>query len=141
MQVSGVLIMTLLEMLFFGVGNSSSSHFDNRKNNLLILGKRPNFGINGSYGASEKKLDINFSKPNTKFVRVYIIMVIIVICLLMERKSLRLKLTIKMLTFKLNFILEVFLMDLVFWVQRSIFEWKYLRFFQSIAIQWVNLTF
>ena len=105
-------------MLFFGVGNSSSSHFDNRKNNLLILGKRPNFGINGSYGASEKKLDINFSKPNTKFVRVYIIMVIIVICLLMERKSLRLKLTIKMLTFKLNFILEVFLMDLVFWVQR-----------------------
>ena len=141
MQVSGVLIMTLLEMLFFGVGNSSSSHFDNRKNNLLILGKRPNFGINGSYGASEKKLDINFSKPNTKFVRVYIIMVIIVICLLMERKSLRLKLTIKMLTFKLNFILEVFLMDLVFWVQRSIFEWKCLRFFQSIAIQWVNLTF
>ena len=36
---------------------------------------------------------------------------IIVICLLMERKSLNLE--IKMLIFQLNFVLEVFLMDLV----------------------------
>ena len=38
-------------------------------------------------------------------------MMIIVICLLMERKSLNLE--IKMLIFQLNFVLEVFLMDLV----------------------------
>ena len=44
---------------------------------------------------------------------VYIIMLIIVICLLMENKSLSLKLTIKMLTFQLNFVSEVYLMDLV----------------------------
>ena len=37
---------------------------------------------------------------------------IIVICLLMEKKSLNLKLTIKMLTFQHNFVSEVFLMDL-----------------------------
>ena len=38
---------------------------------------------------------------------------IIVICLLMEKKSLHLKLTIKMLNVQLNFVSEVFLMDLV----------------------------
>ena len=38
---------------------------------------------------------------------------IIVICLLMEKKSLNLKPAIKMLTFQLNFVSEVFLMDLV----------------------------
>ena len=33
----------------------------------MILGEGPGFGINGSFGASEKKKDINFSKANTKF--------------------------------------------------------------------------
>ena len=49
----------------FGVDNSSSSHSDNHKNNFLILGKDPTFGINRSFGAPEKKYD--FSKANTKF--------------------------------------------------------------------------
>ena len=40
-------------------------------------------------------------------------MLIIVVCLLMEKKSLSLKLTIKALTFQFNFVSEVFLMDLV----------------------------
>ena len=40
-------------------------------------------------------------------------MLIIVICLLMENKYLNLKLTIKMLFFQLNFVSEVYLMDLV----------------------------
>ena len=48
-----------------------------------------------------------------EIVGVYIIMLIIVICLLMENKSLNLKLIIKMLTFQLNFVSEVYLMDLV----------------------------
>ena len=37
----------------------------------------------------------------------------IVICLLIENKSLNLKLTVKILTFKLNFVSEVYLMDIV----------------------------
>ena len=37
---------------------------------------------------------------------------IIVICLLMEKKSLSLKLTIKMLTFQLHFVLEAYLKDI-----------------------------
>ena len=39
----------------FEVDNSSSSHSDNRKNNLLILGEGRTFGINGSLGSPEKK--------------------------------------------------------------------------------------
>ena len=48
--------MTLLEMLIFGVGNSSSSHFDNPKNNFLALGEGPTEGINGSVGSAGKKI-------------------------------------------------------------------------------------
>ena len=40
---------------------------DNRKNNFLVLGEGPNFGINGSFGSAEKKFSINFCKTNTKF--------------------------------------------------------------------------
>ena len=50
-----------------GVDNSSSTHFDNRKNNFLILDEGPTYGINGSFGSPEKKLSINFTKANTKF--------------------------------------------------------------------------
>ena len=41
-------------VLIFGVGNSSSSHTDNRKNNFLVLGEDPTQGINGNTGAAEK---------------------------------------------------------------------------------------
>ena len=47
-------------------------------------------------------------------------MLIVVICLLIEKKSLSLKLTIKMLTFQLNFVLEVFLIDLVITESREV---------------------
>ena len=47
------------------------------------------------------------------FARVHMIMLIIIICLLMEKKSLSLKPTTKMLTFQLNFNSEVYLIDLV----------------------------
>ena len=56
--------MTLLD---FGVDNSSSSHYDNRKKNFLILGEGLTYVINGSFGSPEKKFNINFTKANTKF--------------------------------------------------------------------------
>ena len=43
---------------------------DNRKNKFLILSEGPTFGIigiNGSFGSPEKKVNINFTKANTKF--------------------------------------------------------------------------
>ena len=49
------------------VDNSLSSHTNDFKNGFLILGERDNFGINGSFGAPQKKPDINFSKKKTKF--------------------------------------------------------------------------
>ena len=42
--------------MIFGVDNSSSSHVENRKNNFLILGEDPTYGINGSFDAPEKKV-------------------------------------------------------------------------------------
>ena len=48
-----------------------------------------------------------------KFAWVNIIILIIVTFLLMENKYLSTKLTVKMLTFQINFFSKVFLMDLV----------------------------
>ena len=66
MQVRGVLIMTLQEVLFFSADNSSSSHADKNKNNFLMLGECLTFGINGSFGLPGKNLRINFSKASAK---------------------------------------------------------------------------
>ena len=60
--------MTLLQMLqIFGVDNISSLNADNHKNNFLVLGECPTYGINGSFGSPDKKFSINFTKANTKF--------------------------------------------------------------------------
>ena len=53
-------------VIMFGVDNSSSSHTENLKNYFLILFEGDTFGINGSFGAPEKKIDINFSQAKTK---------------------------------------------------------------------------
>ena len=53
------------------------------------------------------------AKQTQNFARIYIKILIIVIHLLMKKKYLNLKSTIKMLTFQLNFVWEVFLIDLV----------------------------
>ena len=58
---------TTRNVIIFGVDNSSSSHVDNLKNDFLILGLGPTYGINGSFGSPEKKFSINFTKTNTKF--------------------------------------------------------------------------
>ena len=77
--------------MVFGVVNSSSSHSDNIKNHFLISGEEDTYGINGNFGAPKKKFCINFSKA----------------------KTISLKLPIKMLTFQLNFVSKVFLIDFV----------------------------
>ena len=80
-------------VIIFGVDNSSSSHVDNQKNNFLVLGEGTAFGINGIY--------LEFT------------MLIIVICLLMEKEHLNLKPKIKTLTFQFYLVLEECQMDLV----------------------------
>ena len=101
------------KVIIFGVDKSSSSHSDDCKNIFLVLDEGPTFRINRSFGSAEKKGCINFSKTNTNFTWVCFIMLLIVICLLMEKKSSILKPIIKMLTFQLNFVLEVYLINLL----------------------------
>ena len=43
-------------VIIFDVDDSLSSHSANRKNNFLLLGKGPTYGINGSCGSPEKKV-------------------------------------------------------------------------------------
>ena len=90
-------------VIIFGVYKSSSSHSDNHKNNFSVLGEGTIYGTIGSFGSPEKKININFTKANTKcclslyynadnsYLFVYRKNVLII-----ERK-LNLKLTIKML--------------------------------------------
>ena len=40
-------------VVIFAVDNSSSSHTDNHKNNFLVLGEGPTYGINRSFGSPE----------------------------------------------------------------------------------------
>ena len=95
---------TARNVITFGVDNSSSSHSGNCKNNVLILNKCSTFEINGSFGDQKKRLVLILVKQTQSFVCVYIITVIIIICLLMEKKSLNLKLTITKLNFQLSFV-------------------------------------
>ena len=57
---------TARNVILFGFDNSSSSHSDNCKNNFLILGEFPTFGISGRFGWPKKRFSIDFSKANTK---------------------------------------------------------------------------
>ena len=50
----------------FGVDMSSSSHIDNKKNDILILGKDPTQGLEHTL-TTEKLYSVNFTKENTKF--------------------------------------------------------------------------
>ena len=78
-----------------------------------MLGNGPTYGINGSFGSPEKFLVLILVKQTQNFAWVCIAILIIIICLLMEKKSWILKRTIEMLTFELNFVSEACLMDLV----------------------------
>ena len=53
-------------VIIFGVDMSSSSKIDNRKKDILILGKGPTQGLEHTLSAG-KLYSINFTKKNTKF--------------------------------------------------------------------------
>ena len=52
--------------IFLGVDMSLSSKIDNRKKDILTLGKGPTQGLEHTLSA-EKLYSINFTKKNTKF--------------------------------------------------------------------------
>ena len=86
---------------------------DNLKNNFIVLGEDPTFGINGSFGSSEKKFSINFSKANAIFYMSLHYNADNSYLLVNGKKYLSLKPTIKLLIFQLNFFSEAHLMNLV----------------------------
>ena len=53
--------------ILFGADLSSSSHANNKKNNILVLGKDFAQGINGSAIYTEKLYSINFTEKNKTF--------------------------------------------------------------------------
>ena len=61
-QFHVILVMTLLGMLYFDVDSSSSYHTNNRKNNFLVSGEIPTYGVNESFGSPEKNFSTNVSK-------------------------------------------------------------------------------
>ena len=53
--------------IIVGVDLSSSTHANNKKNNILVLGKDFVQGINGTTIYAEKMYSINFTESNKKF--------------------------------------------------------------------------
>ena len=53
--------------IIFGADLSSSSHANNQKNNILVLGKDFVQGINGTTTYAEKSHKINFTEKNKNF--------------------------------------------------------------------------
>ena len=54
-------------VLIFGVGISSSAHFDNKKKDILVFGKGPTQGLEHTLTA-EKMYSINFTVTRKKIV-------------------------------------------------------------------------
>ena len=52
-------------VIIFGVDMSSPPHIDNKKKDILILGKGPNQGLEHTL-AAEKLYSVKFTKENTK---------------------------------------------------------------------------
>ena len=56
-----------------------------------MLGGGDTFVINGSFGTPKKSLALIIAKQRKKFTWAWVIMVIIIICLLIEKKYISLK--------------------------------------------------
>ena len=54
-------------VIIFGVVKSSSAYFDNKKDDILILGKGPTDGLDDTTIAAEAEYTISFSEKQKKF--------------------------------------------------------------------------
>ena len=70
----------------------------------MIWGEWYTFGINGKFGARQKKFSINFSKANTKFCLILHYNADNSYLLVNRKEILNLKRTIKILTFQLGLV-------------------------------------
>ena len=70
-----------INIVIFGVDNSSSSTTNNRKNNFLVLGKGPTQGINDSTGVVEKNSVLFLVKLMQNFAWGFMTMVMRITCM------------------------------------------------------------
>ena len=80
-------------------------------------------------------------KQGQNFAWVYNAMVVIIICLFMEKSSLSLKPIIKMLSFWLDFVYEAYLMDVMLLSLEQGFKNKISATFPSIKMLLISLTY
>ena len=99
-----------------------------------MQGEGPTFGINGRFGSLEKKFNINFSKANSKFC-----FMIVVICLLMKKKIFKFKAESRNVNFPTQFCLGS--MDLELLGQEKYLSMEMSMIFKSITILLLNLTY
>ena len=78
-------------VIIFGVNTSSSTKIDNKKKDILILGKGPTQGLGEHSLSAEKMYSINFTKVNTKFCLSLHYIEQTVTCLLMVQKFVNLQ--------------------------------------------------
>ena len=90
-------------VIVFCVDNSSPSLSD-CKNIFLVLREGATDSINGSSGVTVKNLILLLIKQRQDIAWVGIVLIIIVICLLMEKKSISSKQIINMWAFRLSFV-------------------------------------
>ena len=88
-QICEILVITLLKKKIFVIVYSSLDHTDNYNKNLLGEGRTGN--IIDSVSTAAKNFSINFSKKMQHFPWVCITVAIIVIFLLTQKKSIKLK--------------------------------------------------
>ena len=55
-------------VIIFGVDNSLSVHTDNRKKDILVLGKRPTDGLDDTRVTAEVKYSVNITNPRKKII-------------------------------------------------------------------------
>ena len=97
--------------------------------------------VNESFGSPEKNFSIIFSKANTKFCLSLHYHGDNSYFLLMKKKSLSLKPTLKMLIFQFNFLYEAYLMDLVLLSQKKYLQKEMYMISQSNTMILINLTY
>ena len=61
-----IVVKSLFFFIKFGVDNSSSVHFDNKKEDILILGKGPTLALDNTAITAEAEYTISYSRLQTK---------------------------------------------------------------------------
>ena len=107
----------------------------------MILGEGPTFRINGGFGSPEKKVSTNFTKANTKF------------CLNLHynadnsylfvngKEIFRFEADNKNINFSTQFLLDVYLTDIVLLSLEKYLQKETCMIFDSITILLANLAY